>query len=113
MKLSRRDFLKRLALLGSIAPFIDTEKLSENLSDFTNKQLKELAKVDKVEATPSNVYMAYQPDWYKVTMKDGNVLYMSKDEILKHYGSVLNFLKIDDDVSSIYPARDYPANLND
>ncbi len=113
MKLSRRDFLKRLALLGSIAPFIDVDKLSKNLPDFTNEQLKELSKVDKVEVSSPNVYMAYQPNWYKVTLKDGNVLYMSKDEILKHYGTVLNFLKIDDNISSIYPARNYPANLND
>ena len=104
-KISRREFLKRLSFIGAIAPFVDIDKLSHNLPDFTTEQLEELSKVEQVKEVPI-LYSAFDSDLWHVTLKDGTNFTMSKSEMTCQYGNVTNYLKANDDAFMVHDGYD-------
>ena len=111
MKLSRRDFLKYASLLGAISPAFNVDLIRDNLDKFTVEQLEELGKVEKIEKGPVAPYHMFSDRYYAVHLKDDNTVYMWRKEIIKHYGSVDDFL---DNVNvDRLDIASPPANWND
>ena len=104
-KISRREFLKRLSFIGAIAPFVDIDKLSQNLPDFTTEQLEELSKVEQVKEVPI-LYSAFDSGLWHVTLKDGTNFTMRKSEMVYRYGNIDNYLKINDDAYMVWDNDD-------
>lgn len=112
MNLSRRDFLKRLALLGAIIPLFDIEKIKANLVDFSPEQLKSISEIQDIQKADTSPY--YLPrhgfGYYDVYLKSGERILLDTDQIKERYGDILSCLieysrpdlRIDDSYRAIW-----------
>lgn len=112
MKLSRRDFLRYITLLGSFAPFIDVDKVKENLTDFSYDQLKSISEIESIKLSAWGPYQAAKDykNYYDIKLKNGTELWMHEGQIKERYGDILNYFL---DNSKPFNINDYPAILND
>lgn len=115
MKLSRRDFLKYITLLGSFAPFIDVDKVKENLADFSYDQLKSISEIESIRLSGCSPYClaaghTWDNEYYDVYLKSGDKLWLSDRQIEERYGNILDYF-LDD--TKPFNINDYPAILND
>jgi hypothetical protein len=100
-KLSRREFLRRIALIASV-PLIDgldLEALKADISGFTTEQLGNIKQVKSVEIGELyNPYFIPDKPQYIITKKDGSREYYTKEK----YGDFLDYF-IGDKLSSDIP----------
>lgn len=109
-KLTRRDFLKYVSLLGAISPVFNVDLIRDNLDKFTDEQLKAAGKIESIIKLPPSPYMlSSERDMYMVTLRDGRIIYHSRDYIERIYGSILHYIKETEPIS----IKSIPANWND
>lgn len=95
MKLSRRDFLKYLAVIGSFAPFFNIENIKANIADFSFEQLEsisEIRSIKKAEWSPYYVPRSVDFGYYDIELKDGSKVCLDTVEIKERYGGILGYL---------------------
>lgn len=115
MKLSRREFLKRITLVASIAPFIDVDKIRENLVNFSYDQLRSISEIKDIRLSGCSPYSlapggTWDDRYYDIYLKSGDKLWLSDRQIKEQYGDILDYF-LSKSLDTDYPI--FPANLND
>ena len=117
-KLTRREFLKYVTLLGAISPIFDIDLIRNNLSNFTVDQLKAISEIQDIKRgveIQSNPYVLFIPEKWLITFKDGTQTFIDEREMNYRYGGINSYLMSRPDVEN-YELRarpDHPANWND
>jgi hypothetical protein len=92
MKLSRREFLKYIAVLGSIAPIFDIDAIRE--ANFSYEKLKSISEIENITKVDFAPYYLPRDNfcYYYVYLKTGERLSLDTNEIEERYGDILPYL---------------------